>query len=78
MGHVRVERISLRDERSHSEGIRLASERRTVSAAPRLLAPWKNLVDLNEDLLLRGNGKKKTKENKERGKKRPASGIRAI
>lgn len=31
MGRVRVERISLRDERSHSEGISLASER----SAPR-------------------------------------------
>jgi len=39
MGRVRVERISLRDERSHSEGIRLASERRTVSAARTTTSP---------------------------------------
>lgn len=45
----------------------LASRKRTVSArahACRVLDPWKNPVDLNEDLLWRGSEKKKRKERK--------------
>jgi len=67
MGRVRVERISLRDERSHSEGISLASER----SAPRTTtSPLEKSLDLNEDLLWQDS-----KKNKEQKKDLPASSI---
>lgn len=67
MGRVRAERISLRDERSHSEGISLASrndgQQRSAAAltTTRLLPSEKSRRDRNEDPLLGGAEKRRSR-----------------